>query len=100
MADRGKSRNWQERRIRSALAEETRQAVLDAVYGQWLEVRTKEITPEIAVDALAEGLLAAAAALISTVTAPDKREAMPRLAANRLIHQFKITRERETDPND
>jgi len=91
---------WSDQGERQAIADETRDAVLDTILNQWREIRTSGVSAEDALDGLTEGLLAAVATLITTVTVPERREAMPRLAANRLIHQFKITRERGLDPHD
>ncbi|WP_114215511.1 hypothetical protein [Ochrobactrum sp. 3-3] len=91
---------WSDQGERQAIADETRDAVLDTIFNQWREIRTSGVSAEDALDGLTEGLLAAVATLITTVTVSDRREAMPRLAANRLIHQFKITGERGLDPHD
>lgn len=91
---------WSDQGERQAIADETRDAVLDTIFNQWREIRTSGVSAEDALDGLTEGLLAAVASLITTVTVPERREAMPRLAASRLIHQFKITRERGLDPHD
>ncbi|UYT57735.1 hypothetical protein OHI65_14790 [Brucella sp. MAB-22] len=91
---------WSDQGERQAIADETRDAVLDTIFNQWREIRTSGVSAEDALDGLTEGLLAAVASLITAVTAPERRESMPRLAANRLIHQFKITRERGLDPHD
>lgn len=87
---------WSDQGERQAIADETRDAVLDTIFNQWREIRTSGVSAEDALDGLTEGLLAAVASLITTVTVPERREAMPRLAANRLIYQFKLARERES----
>lgn len=91
---------WSDQGERQAIADETRDALLDTIFNQWREIRTSGASAEDALDGLTEGLLAAVASLITTVTVPERREAMPRLAANRLIHQFKIARERDLSQHD
>lgn len=72
-----------------------RQVILDTIYLQWRDEREVDLKPEQILDALIDGLLRAAADLITHTSAPDRREAIPRIAADRLIQGFKSTRERE-----
>lgn len=72
-----------------------RQILLDTIYLQWRDLREVELKPEQMLDAVLDGLLRATADLITHTTAPDRREAIPRIAADRLIQAFKSTRERE-----
>lgn len=81
------------------IADDARQAVLRSVQDQWREVRPIGFTPEQTLDALISGLLGAAADLITHTAAPDRREAIPRIAADRFIQAFKSTRERELNQN-
>jgi hypothetical protein len=85
--------------ILQSIADDVRQAVLHTVQDQWREVRTIGFTPEQTLDALIFGLLGAAADLITHTAAPERREAIPRIAAERLIQAFKSAREREHHGN-
>lgn len=81
--------------LKQAVSDETRQVLIDTIYLHWREVRDTGLKPEQTLDALIDGLLRAAADLISHTAAPDRREAIPRIAADILIQAFKSTCERE-----
>lgn len=72
-----------------------RQVLLDTIYLQWRDEREVNLKPEQILDALIDGLLRAAADLITHTAAPERREAIPRIAAERLIQAFILARERE-----
>lgn len=76
-----------------------RQVLLDTIYLQWRDEREVDLKPEQILDALIDGLLRAAADLITHTAAPERREAIPRIAAERLIQAFKSARKREQDDN-
>lgn len=71
------------------------QVLLDTIYLQWRDEREVDLIPEQILDALIDGLLRAAADLITHTAAPERREAIPRIAAERLSQAFKSARERE-----
>ncbi|WP_435656893.1 hypothetical protein [Brucella pituitosa] len=72
-----------------------RQVLLDTIYLQWRDEREVNLKPEQILDALIDGLLRAAADLITHTAAPERREAIPRIAAERLIQAFILASERE-----
>lgn len=86
--------------LKLGVSDDVRQAILDTVYLQWRDAREVGLKPEQTLDALIDGLLRATADLITHTAAPDWREAIPRIAADRLIQAFKSTRERELNQDD
>ena len=76
-----------------------RQVLLDTIYLQWRDEREVDLKPEQILDALIDGLLRAVADLITHTAVPERREAIPRIAAERLIQAFKLAREREQNDN-
>lgn len=86
--------------LKQCVSDDVRQAILDTVYLQWRDACEVELKPEQILDALIDGLLRATADLITHTAAPIRREAIPRIAADRLIQAFKSTRERELNRDD
>ncbi|MCX2696367.1 hypothetical protein [Ochrobactrum chromiisoli] len=86
--------------LKQTVSDETRQVLLDTIYLHWREVRDTGLKPDQTLDALIDGLLRATADLITHTAAPEWREAIPRIAADRLIQAFKSTRERELNQDD
>ncbi len=86
--------------LKQGVSDDVRQALLDTIYLQWRDAREVELKPEQILDALIDGLMRATADLITHTAAPNRREAIPHIAADRLIHAFKSTRERELNRND
>lgn len=86
--------------LKQDISDEVRQVLLDTIYLQWRDAREAELKPEHILDALIDGLLRATADVITHTAAPERREAIPRIAADRLIHAFKSTRERELNRDD